>query len=156
MLFLIYTIISAHLQDTERLQFTEIGKMSDIDTLIRGYCIGDLHVRDWNRVWFIENTEIHDSQHNKNYVINGENLIIHDNNNGEISMHDINELICNRVDCEGEGLDLILSFVSIDGEIGLHYREAVDRRLYDQGIFSLENEELEFLCTGRGGIEESH
>lgn len=49
-------------------------------------------------------------------------------------------------------LDVELTLGYLNSELVLYWKETFQNRIYEQGIFRINRERIEFLCSGRGGI----
>lgn len=53
-------------------------------------------------------------------------------------------------------VDIEASFVLLDGQVAVYWKETFINRPYKHGIFKVDNDKLVFYCEGKGGIYKSH
>jgi hypothetical protein len=52
-------------------------------------------------------------------------------------------------------LDIELRLAVFDGRLVVYWKETFQHRIYEQGIYRIDGEEITFLCKGRGGVTTS-
>ena len=67
----------------------------------------------------------------------------------------------NRIDYQvgedgGGALDLQIQLAFVEGRLAVFWRETYRNRIYDQGLYGLAGQGVEFICKGRGGIRVEH
>lgn len=56
-----------------------------------------------------------------------------------------------------DDVDIDLYFVLLDkNEVAIYWKETYKYRTYRQGIYKISNDDISFLCDGRGGVYKSH
>ena len=53
-------------------------------------------------------------------------------------------------------VDIEASFILIEGQVAVYWKETFINRMYKQGIFKIDADKLVFFCEGKGGTYTSH
>lgn len=86
--------------------------------------------------------------------LEGESLMILSGDPDRLSSDiiDIGQLISPNYD-----IDISLSFMSLEGQVTLYWRETYLNRRYRQGVFSIDSTgNIAPICEGVGGVDRSH
>ena len=67
----------------------------------------------------------------------------------------------NRIDYQvgedgGGNLDLQIQLAFVEGRLAVFWRETYRNRIYDQGLYAVGGQDVEFVCKGRGGRRVEH
>jgi hypothetical protein len=121
-----------------------------------GYCAAEAKKIDIKNLMFLKNTEIRLSL-NPGYAligIEGESLRIEKHNNSgslvDTKIIDVDKSVLAHAKQTGD-IDIEMSFVLLDGSIAVFWKETFMHQSYRQGIFKLENDNLQWVCEGTAG-----
>jgi hypothetical protein len=104
---------------------------------------------------FLENDELDfDGRHGKLHIsLEGQEVLIATRPPAETVTTARN--IGNAVSKREDDADVDLKLGLLDGKLVLYWRETYLHRIYRQGLFSINDQDLAPLCEGRGGSEVS-
>lgn len=125
----------------------------------KGLCTSPKRSIDLDEVFFLQNTTVHLPQE-KNATraeIQGESVRLTRNSENGFETEKIDlELEIGRRYGISDSLDINPTFIFLDGEIALHWRETFQHQRYKQGIFKLKGGDLVWLCDGVSGVNKSY
>ena len=127
----------------------------------KGSCLSEHEKIDLNEIYFLSDTKLVKKNTNgyELWEVDGEKFYLGQYSSGgefvskyftNVSM-EIVEKVKNSKD-----MDVQLSFVLVDGAVALYWKETFIHRVYNQGIFKINGNNLVYLCSGKGGIQSGH
>jgi hypothetical protein len=117
-----------------------------------GYCEGSGRRINLRRLWSLADREVEiDSAHGPALAsVQGEYLFIYARGrSGRRALFgaNIGSEASPQID-----IDVELELAVLDGRLVVYWKETYQNRVYQQGIFNIEGEQITFLCRGRGGM----
>jgi len=127
----------------------------------KGSCKAEKVDLDLEGIYFLKNTMV------KQSAKDGYRILEVDNDGVDIKYYANNDVLKRTIPLDvamkilsfnkdkGD-IDIEVNFILLDGQVAIYWKETYLHRLYKQGVFKVENDELVFFCQGKGGTYTSH